>query len=610
MNTVTDSFRNTQAENGSPDSSASSDEGEHADEESGSGAAFLPFPTMSGPLDGHRSLRHEPRDQLHRRIWSSVHDLETQALSSDFDLGDHGGSGGSYHTGHDGLVLGFSGHVKAMIFCSWMNVLLVFVPIGLATYMLRMNPLLTFTCNALAIIPLSALLTDATERIASDAGDSIGALLNITLGNLVELIILISDWRPFPKKSIALVNDHIRIVQASILGSILVNLLLILGSALVASSFTGREAVTDTSEAQLLAGLLFVSLFVMLMPTAFDYTYDPPHKISAAALTMSRVSSLLVLLIYVLYFIHEMRSRPSDDKPIPLQQVNLDSGIFNRSEMPPSSRAQDQHRVIRFADVPNPNSTTEEPMAEVQDAFDAARRRSADISTRPSGSSQQVFRARRNSRTYSLGSNRAHSRESSLGGMAVIGRPTLATIQDLSPRQDQPVIHISHRHTKSGDRAASIFILILTSVVMSMCAEFLVSTIDDVTHEGGLSESVIGLIILPVVGNIAEYVTVVTVAVRNKLDLAVAVAVGSAIQIALCVTPLTVLSGWLLQRKLELTFNYFETTTLVGTVLLVILLVLNEGGLSLKTIGLKGALMCTCYGIIGLGAYLSPSTKE
>lgn len=160
-------------------------------------------------------------------------------------------------------------------------------------------------------------------------------------------------------------------------------------------------------------------------------------------------------------------------------------------------------------------------------------------------------------------------------------------------------MHVPSRKARSGDRSASVFILIFTSVIMSMCAEFLVSTIDDVTHEGGLSEAVIGLIILPVVGNIAEYVTVVTVAARNKLDLAVAVAVGSAIQIALCVTPLTVISGWLMQRKLEVTFNYFETTTLIGTVLLVILLVLNEGGMSLKTIGLKGALMCACYGIIG-----------
>ncbi|KAH6898098.1 hypothetical protein B0T10DRAFT_471789 [Thelonectria olida] len=603
MNPVTDSFRNIEAEHGSPDSSASSDEGDHPDEESS--AAFL-------PSDGHRTHRLEPRgmnnggfkdkiakalrvslfmrDQLHRRIWSSVHDVETQALSSDFDLGDHRGSYPGFEA-----PLGFTGHVKAMIFSSWMNSLLVFVPIGLATYMLRLNPLLIFTCNALAIIPLSALLTDATERIASDAGDTIGALLNITLGNLVELIIFI-----------ALVNNHIRIVQASILGSILVNLLLILGSALLASSFTNVECHTDSSESQLLAGLLFVSLFVMLMPTAFDYTFDPPHQISDAALTMSRVSSLIVLLIYILYFAHEMRSQSSKDKPIPMQALNADGSHF-----PSHARGQEQHpRMIRFADVPNPSVATEretEPMEELP--FDSGRRRSADISTRP-GSSHQVFRARRNSRTYSLGSNRGHSRESSLGGVAAIGRTTLPTIQDLSPRLDQATLHVQPRKSKAGDRAASVFILILTSVIMSMCAEFLVSTIDDVTHEGGLSESVIGLIILPVVGNIAEYVTVVTVAARNKLDLAVAVAVGSAIQIALCVTPLTVIAGWLLQRKLELTFNYFETTTLVGTVLLVILLVLNEGGISLKTIGLKGALMCACYGIIGLGAYLSPPIKE
>lgn len=124
------------------------------------------------------------KDQLHRRIWSSVHDLETQALASEFELVDH-----NAYPDLDAPT-GFFGHVKAMICSSWLNSLLVFVPIGLATYQLKLSPLLIFTCNALAIVPLSALLTDATERIASDAGDTIGALLNITLGNLVELIIL------------------------------------------------------------------------------------------------------------------------------------------------------------------------------------------------------------------------------------------------------------------------------------------------------------------------------------------------------------------------------------------------------------------------------------
>jgi Ca2+:H+ antiporter len=142
-------------------------------------------------------------------------------------------------------------------------------------------------------------------------------------------------------------------------------------------------------------------------------------------------------------------------------------------------------------------------------------------------------------------------------------------------------------------------VLVLTSALMSMNAEFLVKEIDDVTHEGGLSEGMIGLIILPVVGNIAEYVTVVTVATKNKLDLAISVAVGSAIQIALCVAPLTVLIAWMLHRDLEMAFNVFETTTLVGTGLLINLLILSRTSTSVRAVGLKGALMYACYVIIG-----------
>ncbi|KAJ0333950.1 hypothetical protein COL922a_010192 [Colletotrichum nupharicola] len=156
------------------------------------------------------------------------------------------------------------------------------------------------------------------------------------------------------------------------------------------------------------------------------------------------------------------------------------------------------------------------------------------------------------------------------------------------------------------ERLIPVMILIISSGLMSMCAEFLVSTIDEVTHQGHLSESVIGLIILPIVGNVAEYVTVVTVASREKLDLAIAVAVGSSIQIALCVAPLTVIAGWILSRDLSLSFTLFEVAALMGTALLVNLLILSDGNSVLRTSGLKGGLMCACYVIIGFGAYLSP----
>ncbi|KAH7170003.1 Sodium/calcium exchanger protein-domain-containing protein [Dactylonectria macrodidyma] len=627
MNPVTSSFRNSEACDGFSDSTASSDEADQPDEESSPAL----FSSRDSPLDGPRSHRHESRgrsssfreklykalrmtlflpDKLHRRIWPRVHDIETQALTADIDLGDNGRFPARVDT--------FNGHIRGMLFSSWLNSLLIFVPIGLGTYLFRMSPLLIFTCNALAIVPLSALLTDATERIASDAGDTIGALLNITLGNLVELIIFI-----------ALVNNHIRIVQASILGSMLVNLLLILGSALLASNFGNFDSVCDEAESHLLAGLLFVSAFVILMPTAFDYTFFRPGTTNASTLSMSRVSSLIVLVIYILYFAHEMRSRPEKDKAkaTPLQSLSPEGRNVMTTEYVPTLHGQDSvipARTIRFSDRPtettarsttrNVSGGVEASLEQMEEAFNEnSRRRSTDINTRP-GSSHQFFRSRRHSRSYSVTSSRGfHSRDSSLGGgvgggAASAGRTTLHTIMD-SPNPSRLVHEVPHRHDPS-ERWASVSVLIVSSIVMSMCAEFLVTTIDDVTHEGGLSESVIGLIILPVVGNIAEYVTVVTVAARNKLDLAIAVAVGSAIQIALCVTPLTVIAGWILHRNLELTFNFFETMTLVGTVLLVILLVLNDSNMSPRTSGLKGALMCACYGIIGLGAYLSPPGKE
>jgi Ca2+:H+ antiporter len=77
-----------------------------------------------------------------------------------------------------------------VILSSWINALGIFVPIGFAAWIVGLPPVVIFITNAIAIVPLSALLTEATERIANETGDSIGALLNISLGNLVELIIL------------------------------------------------------------------------------------------------------------------------------------------------------------------------------------------------------------------------------------------------------------------------------------------------------------------------------------------------------------------------------------------------------------------------------------
>lgn len=103
---------------------------------------------------------------------------------------------------------------------------------------------------------------------------------------------------------------------------------------------------------------------------------------------------------------------------------------------------------------------------------------------------------------------------------------------------------------------AAIAVLVVTTVLVTVCADYLVDSIDDLVTTSGISRGFIGLILIPIVGNAAEHVTAVVVAVRDKMDLAMGVAIGSSIQIALLVTPFLVIVGWIIGAEMTL---HFET---------------------------------------------------
>jgi len=119
------------------------------------------------------------------------------------------------------------------------------------------------------------------------------------------------------------------------------------------------------------------------------------------------------------------------------------------------------------------------------------------------------------------------------------------------------------------------------------------------------SEEFIGLIILPIVGNAAEHVTAVTVASKNKMDLAISVAVGSSIQIALFVTPVIVLLGWCLGKDMSLYFSLFETIALFVSAFIVNFLVLDG-----RSNYLEGALLIAAYVIIAVAAFFYPNANQ
>ena len=137
---------------------------------------------------------------------------------------------------------------------------------------------------------------------------------------------------------------------------------------------------------------------------------------------------------------------------------------------------------------------------------------------------------------------------------------------------------------------------------MAIYAEFLVDALDDIVESGSFfSEAFIGLIILPAAGNFAELFTATATAWDGNFDLAIGVAVGSAVQISLLVTPLVVVAGWIMHINMTMYFDLFGTVALFATTFLVTILILH-GGSKL----LEGSLLIACYFIIAVGAYLFP----
>lgn len=154
-------------------------------------------------------------------------------------------------------------------------------------------------------------------------------------------------------------------------------------------------------------------------------------------------------------------------------------------------------------------------------------------------------------------------------------------------------------------RTSAIILLLLSTSLVSVCAEFMVGSINGLVASSSVGEIFIGLIILPIVGNAAEHVTAITVAMKNKMDLAIGVAVGSSIQIALFVTPLIVVIGWAMDKDMSLYFTLFEFACLFVSAFIVNFLVLDG-----RSNYLEGALLCATYAIIGLVAFYYPNAAD
>lgn len=149
--------------------------------------------------------------------------------------------------------------------------------------------------------------------------------------------------------------------------------------------------------------------------------------------------------------------------------------------------------------------------------------------------------------------------------------------------------------------AAASAALILVTIMVAVCAKFLVDSIDAIVESAHISKTFVGLVLIPIVGNAAEHATAVVVAYKGKMDLAINVAIGSSMQIALLITPFLVIIGWILHQPMTLHFQGFETTVFFTSVLIVNYL-LQDG----KSNFLEGAMCLGTYATIALAFYMYP----
>ncbi|SCN58617.1 cation/H+ antiporter, putative [Plasmodium chabaudi adami] len=338
-----------------------------------------------------------------------------------------------------------------------LNILLLFIPIGILSYLLGTPDIYIFFFNFMALIPLSALMGSVTEDLALHTGEIIGGLLNATFGNLMEMIFSIQ----------ALKAGLINVVQGTLLGSILSNLLLVLGMSFFAGGLYHHVQKFNEKGATCSTSLLLLSSLAITIPSVSSVTGNNNIDV---LLKVSRITAVLIFITYCLFLLFQLYTHIS---------------LFQDKEM------------------------TEET-------------------------------------------------------------PQLSVI------------------------TGSLFLILIT-VLVSIHSEYLINTVESVVRYYNISENFIGVILLPIVGNATEHLTAVTVAIKNKVDLTMGVAVGSSAQIALFVVPITVLFGWILNKPMTLAFSPLSSVILVMSVI-VTMAIVQDG----ESNWLEGVLLITAYLIVGV----------
>mmetsp|Transcript_164 Transcript_164/g.246 ORF Transcript_164/g.246 Transcript_164/m.246 type:complete len:574 (-) Transcript_164:35-1756(-) len=397
--------------------------------------------------------------------------------------------------------------IQDYVFGNKVCVFLVCFPFGLLAKFLGWGDSAIFLFNFFTILPLAQLLGDFTEEVSLYTNDTIGGLLNATLGNATELIISV----------FAIQRGLLRVVQVSLLGSVLSNELLVTGCCFLFGGWYYKEQHFNSHIASIDSSLLLMAVLGLSIPAAFKATASNDCAIPCRVDSIVAISHITAVLLFFLYGM------------LLVFQLKTHTHIMDVT-------GNDIHHQHGSSNSNNPQN-----LIQIQKSKDTLM------------SKQSV-------------------------------------VSELEDEQDPEEATMTLN--------AAILMLSIVTVLVAICSEMLVDSIEEVSRSWGLSEVFIGLILLPIIGNAAEHATAITVAMKGKMDLALGVALGSSIQIALCVVPALCMVGWVVDKPLTLDFHPFETIVLVVSVLVVTSAV-RQG----TSTWLEGIMLIISYCIIAI-AYL------
>ncbi|KAK7442222.1 hypothetical protein VKT23_016193 [Stygiomarasmius scandens] len=413
-----------------------------------------------------------------------------------------------------------------------LNICLVFIPVSWALHFTHQSPTLIFVFSALGIIPLAALLGFGTEQIALRTSSSVGGLLNASLGNVVELIIA----------GIALKQCELDLVQSSLLGGLLSNLLLVLGMAFLVGGFRFHQQEFQPMVAQLNSSLMTVAVISLIVPAAFhEYLGDRLAEGTElkVLLELSRGSSIILILIYIAYMCFQFGSHKALFK---------DTSHISLPSTSSKSSTESVGWISRLSPI---------------------------FGFRPSHTAEPTA--------------------------SLTITETITDIESISSISTTSTVE----HAKLNIPTA-LFLLAASTALAYETAENLITSLEGLVEaHPEVSKEWLTLIIIPIISNAAEHTTAVVVASKGKFDLAMSVAVGSCIQIALFVIPVLVLVAWGMDKPLMLFFDELETLVLFFSVLLVKFSV--EDG---KAHWMSGVVLIAVYALIALSFWNFPVTER